>query len=65
MKSKNAEQLYIIKSIRKDGKSTTRIIKKLCTMASLLPKFGNGRESVITWAKNEAEILTELKIKAL
>lgn len=32
MKSKNAEQLYIIKSIRKDGKSTTRIMKKLGTM---------------------------------
>ncbi|TFF63879.1 transposase, partial [Helcococcus ovis] len=61
VKSKNAEQLYIIKSIRKDGKSTTRIMKKLGTMASLLPKFGNDRESVIAWAKNEAKILTELE----
>ncbi len=61
VKSKNAEQLYIIKSIRKDGKSTTRIMKKLGTMASLLPKFGNDRDSVIAWAKNEAKILTELE----
>lgn len=61
VKSKNAEQLYIIKSIRKNGKSTTTIMKKLGTMASLLPKFNNDRDSVIAWAKNEAKILTELE----
>lgn len=59
VKSKNAEQLYIIKSVRVNGKSTSRIIKKLGTMASLLPKFNNDRESVISWAKNEAEIMTQ------
>lgn len=59
VKSKNAEQLYIIKSIRKDGKATTRIMKKLGTMASLLPKFDNDRDKVIAWAKDEAKIMTE------
>lgn len=61
VKSKNAEQLYIIKSIRKDGKSTTRIMKKLGTMASLLPKFDFDRDRVIAWAKNEASNLTALE----
>ena len=59
VKSKNAEQLYIIKSIRKDGKATTRIMKKLGTMASLLPKFDNDREKVIAWAKEQARLYTE------
>lgn len=60
MKSKNAEQLYIIKSYRNDnGKSTTRIFKKLGTMASLLPDHDNDREKVIAWAKEEARMLTE------
>ncbi|MGN0629869.1 MAG: IS1634 family transposase [Ruminococcus sp.] len=59
VKSKNAEQLYIIKSIRKDGKATTRIMKKLGTMASLLPKFNNDRDKVIAWAKEEARKMTE------
>lgn len=61
VKSKNAEQLYIIKSIRKNGKPTTRIMKKLGTMASLLPKFYNNRDDVIAWAKEEAKNLTELE----
>ncbi|MGN1155260.1 MAG: IS1634 family transposase [Agathobacter sp.] len=59
VKSKNAEQLYIIKSIRKDGKATTRIMKKLGTMASLLPKFNDDRDKVIAWAKEEARKMTE------
>ena len=59
VKSKNAEQLYIIKSIRRNGKATTRIMRKLGTMASLLPEFDNDREQVITWAKAEAKKMTE------
>ena len=58
VKSANAEQLYIIKSYRVNGKSTSKIFKKLGTMASLLPKFDNDREKVIAWAKNEADALT-------
>ena len=59
VKSKNAEQLYIIKSIRKNGKPTTRIMRKLGSMASLLPKFDNDRDKVIAWARAEAERMTE------
>ena len=59
VKSANAEQLYIIKSFRNsEGKSTTKIFKKLGTMASLLPKFNYDREEVIAWAKNEAKKMT-------
>ena len=59
MKSKNAEQIYIIKSFRKDGKSTSKIMKKLGTMASLLPEHNNDREQVIAWAQEQARIMTE------
>ena len=60
VKSKNAEQLYIIKSYRKsDGKTTSRIFKKLGTMASLLPEHDHDREKVIAWAKEQARICTE------
>ena len=59
MKSKNAEQIYIIKSFRKEGKSTSKIMKKLGTMASLLPEHNNDREQVIAWAQEQARIMTE------
>lgn len=59
MKSKNAEQIYIIKSFRKDGKSTSKIMKKLGTMAALLPEHDNDREKVIAWAQEQARIITE------
>ena len=59
VKSKNAEQLYIIKSYRKnDGKTSTRIMKKLGSIASLLPQFDNDREKVIAWAKEQAAVMT-------
>lgn len=59
MRSKNAEQIYIIKSFRKDGKSTSKIMKKLGTMAALLPEHDNDREKVIAWAQEQARIMTE------
>ena len=60
VKSKNAEQLYIIKSYRKpDGKSTTKIFKKLGTMQERLPEHDNSRNKVIAWAKAEARKYTE------
>ena len=60
VKSANAEQVYIIKSFRNDnGKSTTKIFKKLGTMASLLPQHDNDRNKVIAWAKEQARICTE------
>lgn len=59
-KSKNAEQLYICKTIRiNKNKTTSKIIKKLGSMASLLPKFDNDREKVIAWGKAQAKIMTE------
>ena len=59
-KSKNAEQLYITKSIRiNKNKTTSQIIVKLGSMSELLPKFDNDREKVIAWAKEQAKIYTE------
>lgn len=59
VKSKNAEQLYIIKSFRRDGKGTSQIVKKLGSMESLLPLHNNSREDVILWAKEQAALLTQ------
>ena len=59
VKSTNAEQLYIIKSFRKGNKNTSRIVRKLGTMASLLPEHDNDRDKVIAWAKEEARLMTE------
>lgn len=58
VKSKNAEQVYIIQSLRIDGKSTSKIYKKLGTMESLINKYGS-REKVLEYAKNEAIKETE------
>ena len=59
-KSKNAEQLYITKAFRVNKhKTTSKIVKKLGSMESLLPQFDNDRESVIAWAKEEAKKMTE------
>lgn len=58
-KSKNAEQVYITKAFRdENGKSTSRIFKKLGTMADLLPKHDNDRNKVLAWAKEQARIYT-------
>lgn len=63
-KSKNAEQLYITKSIRVNkNKTTSKIIVKLGSMASLLPQFDNDRDKVIAWAKEQARIYTEAEEK--
>lgn len=43
VKSKNAKQLYIIKSFRKGSKNISSIVKKLGTIASLLPARENDR----------------------
>lgn len=59
-KSKNAEQLYITKSIRVNkNKTTSNIFVKLGSMASLLPEHDNDRDKVIAWAKEQARIYTE------
>lgn len=58
-KSKSAEQVYITKSYRKNGKSTSKIIRKLGSMASLLPQHDGDREKVLAWAREQAQIMTE------
>ena len=63
-KSKNAEQLYITKSIRvSKNKTTSKIIVKLGSMSDLLPQFENDREKVIAWAKEQAKIYTQAEMQ--
>ena len=50
-KSKNSTSLYIQKSFRKNGKSTSKIVRKLGTMEELLPEHNNSEEEVIAWGK--------------
>ena len=58
-KSKNSEQLYILHSFRKNGKSSSRVIKKLGSMADLLPLHNNDRDQVLAWANQQAALLTQ------
>lgn len=63
-KTKNAEHVYISKAYRNEqGKSTSRIMKKLGTIESLLPKHDYDREKVLAWAKEQARIMTEAEEK--
>ncbi|MGI6736384.1 MAG: IS1634 family transposase [Anaerovoracaceae bacterium] len=63
-RSKNAEQVYITKAYRNEnGKSTSKIFKKLGTMASLLPEHDNDREKVLAWAREQAKIYTAAEKK--
>ena len=56
-KSKNSEQVYIIHSFRdKNGKSTSKIFKKLGSMDQLLPFHDHDRDKVIAWAKQQAQL---------
>lgn len=65
-RSKNAEQLYITKSIRvSKNKTTSNIFVKLGSMASLLPEHDNDRDKVIAWAKEQARIYTEAEKQGL
>ena len=58
-KSKNSKSLYIQKSFRKNGKSTSKVVKKLGTMEELLPKHNNSEDEVIAWEKKIAKKMTE------
>lgn len=55
--SKNAESLYVIKSIRVNGKSTSVIVEKLGTLDEVRKKAG-GMDPYL-WAKQRAAFLTE------
>ena len=57
--SKNSKSLYIKKSFRKNGKTTSKTVKKLGTMSQLLPLHNNNEDEVIAWAKNVAKEMTE------
>ena len=54
-KSKNSTSLYIQKSFRKNGKSTSKIVRKLGTMEELLPQHNNSEDEVIAWGKKIAQ----------
>lgn len=58
-KSKNSKSLYIQKSFRKNGKSTSKIVKKLGAMEELLPQHNNSEDEVIAWGKKIARKMTE------
>lgn len=59
-RSKNAESFYITKSYINDkGKSTSKIIRKLGTLAELSEKLGTDRDGVMEWAKEQARMETD------
>lgn len=59
--SKNNKDVYIYQSFRKkDGKSSSRIYKKLGKYNTLLEQFNGDANEMMTWAKGEAAKETEL-----
>ena len=59
--SKNNKDVYIYQSFRKkDGKTSSRIYKKLGKYNTLLEQFNGDDEKLMTWAKNEAVKETKL-----
>jgi len=59
--SANNKDLYINQSYRKEnGKTSSRIYKKLGKYNDLLKQFDGDEEKLITWAKEEAKKETEL-----
>ena len=58
-KSKNSKSLYIQKSFRKNGKSTSKVVRKLGTMEELLPQHNNSEEEVIAWGRKIAKKMTD------
>lgn len=62
-KSKNAESFYIAKSyVKSNGCTSSVIVRKLGTLAELLPEHGPARDDVIAWCKEECRLET-LKYK--
>lgn len=59
-KSKNSESFYInFAFIDKNGKSTSKIYKKLGTFSELSKTLSTDRDGVMAWAKDQARIATE------
>ena len=54
--SKNNQDVYIKQSYRKDnGRTATKIIRKLGKFNELLEQFSGDRDAMMAWAKQEAE----------
>lgn len=59
--SANNKDVYIYQSFRKEnGKSSSRIYKKLGKYNTLLEQFDGDKDKLMAWAKNEADKETEL-----
>ena len=59
--SSNNKDVYIYQSYRKEnGKTSSRIYKKLGKYNNLLKQFDGDHEKMMTWAKEEAKKETEL-----
>ncbi len=61
--SQNATSLYVVKSIRENGKRTSKIVEKLGTVAELEKRLA-GRDPY-QWAREYAEELTRLEKEGL
>lgn len=60
-KTKSNENFYICHSfVDKNGKSTSRTHKKLGSLSDLCQTLNTDRDGVLTWAKEQARIATEL-----
>ena len=63
-KSKNSESFYITKSYTNaNGKSTSKTIRKLGTLAELSAQLHTDRDGVVKWANEQARLET-LKYKS-
>lgn len=63
-KSKNSESFYITQSYTNaQGKSTSKTIRKLGTLAELSEQLHTGRDGVVAWANEQARLET-LKYKS-
>ena len=59
-KSKNSESFYICRSyIDSNGKSTSKVVKKLGTLDELSKELDTDRDGVMAWAKEQARIETK------
>ena len=64
MKSKNSESFYITQSYTNaNGKSTSKTIRKLGTLAELSAQLHTDRDGVVEWANEQARLET-LKYKS-
>ena len=57
VKSKNAVSYYIIRSVRRDGKNSSEIVKKLGTEKLIRETY--GVDDVDAWAKEQFRIMNE------